>query len=213
MLEKNKRIMSMSLCTILFSTVIASTSVQAKSNNVETKSNVIQAKSGNIYSEDIEITEDFARERLSEMGFSKKEADKLIKEFPVTKENMVRNPGISSKSSLGLMSSPNPGDTDTTQYTITEAHLRALGFGAKVSGPLIGLGLTKADWGAAIIKTIGWKGVIAAGVVSGVAATCAYMYFDGYKGVIINVTKTYMYGDGLMTYFWGITGMDAQRFK
>mgnify|MGYP000952653953 CR=1 FL=1 len=110
------------------------------------------------------------------------------------------------------MSRASVGDKKTTYVNITKRFVKSLGFGITTGSSVAGWGLSKARWVEVLVKAIGWKGFVASGVMVGAAATCAHYYLDGYNGVRLKITWTYMYGDSSMSYFWGITGINPRRY-
>lgn len=71
-----------------------------------------------------------------------------------------------------------------------------------------GLGLSKAEWTKIIVKKVGWKITILAGVTATAVADMAM----GPNGVRIDVTYTWAYGDTSMAWYWAPTDFSVTKY-
>jgi hypothetical protein len=187
-----------SLLMALCITIVSPTFAMASSTE-STSDNVLQVR-------EVTHTKEFVVDELHKIGFTDEEIESLFERFPydenesllefVPNGSMPKGDSLSQMSfSTALESATDVDDKDETYY-ISTSYVKGLGHTVSITSA--GLGLSKSTWAKIIVKKVGWKITLLAGVI---AAAVADM-FMGPNGVRIDVTYRWTYGDQSMEWFW-----------
>lgn len=160
-------------------------------------------------------SKDFIINELHKLGFTDGEVEELFEEFPYDENvplidfncnNSYYEGNFASKINMPSMLRARPGETKNETYYISTSWVKSLGHSVSIGSA--GLNLSKSTWAKVVVKKVGWKITVLAGVI---ASALADMYM-GPNGVKLNVTYTWAYGDNSMEWYWAPTRFTAYKY-